>query len=237
MESRDIDNLRSRFMRDGMQGLNAQLDSIQCEKTQRLEALDEVRKALASNEKSPPSLDQMHEIYEACVVHALAIADGDEKLMQYANATSYNLSANLASCWFDDRRPRERKHFEAGVAAANRCLALRTQLNKPPFAFAMAYFILGVHEFSLKHYSAAEHAWLNKLEQELLGFENHVIAETDLNVILSRGLISLVRWRLGSGEGKDYEESMSLLEAQRNADNSAEVDLFKSELSLLGQIV
>lgn len=233
MENLEIEKLVSNYRSNGIQGLNVQLDSMQLEHTHRLDALENVRQAIDNSKDVPATLDTMQEIYEACVTYALAIANGDERLVQYANATSYNLSANLASCWSDDRRPRSVKHYKSGVAAAQRCLALRVQLNKPPNAFAMAYFILGVHEFSLKNYKAAEDAWLSKLEQERLGFDSHVLDENDLNVILSQGLISLVLLRLGSGDSKNYKESLTRLEAQRNSDNSGEIDLFKSELQLL----
>jgi len=234
MESRDIETLTHIFLNNGIQDLESQLDSLGLQEMPRLDVLDDIRKASENvGEDVSEPLDRMHEIYEACVSQALAIADGKEELVQYANATSYNLSANLADCWSDDPRTRSPRHFEAGIAAAKRCLELRRQLNRSPTIVAMAYFILGVHEYALHNFKTAEDAWLSKLENEMLDLENPSQAETDLNVILSHGLIGLARMSLGSGDNKDYIDSLARLESLRNPENTGEIDLFKSELQLL----
>ncbi len=235
MESPEIEILLQRFIQDGIQGLISQLDNKEITGMHRLQTLDAVRQASENIKDVTIPLNMMHDIYDACITYALSIAEGDESLIQYANATSYNLSANLANCWHDDRRPRSPSHFKAGLKAAKLCLKLRTQLNKPPLALAMGQFILGVHHFSLQNYPAAEEAWISKLEYELQTFDDPKQAENNLDVILSHGLISLVRSRLGSCDGKKYEKSLKRLESQRNSDNSGEIDLFKSELILLNE--
>lgn len=98
---------------------------------------------------------------------------------------------------------------------------------------AMAYFILGVHEYSLQHYSLAENAWNRKLEKELLSQQQSTEIEADINVLLSNGLIGLARWSQGSEDASNYEDCLRRLEATRNADNANEINLFVSELELL----
>lgn len=233
MENDASAELISIYLEKGNTALNTKLDEQGLLGKQRLKALDEVRIAVDKSGYENSSLDVMHDIYETCIKYALTIANGNADLVQYANVTSYNLSANLADCWFDDRRPRSTRHFKAGVAAAHRCLNLRRQLKKPPLAMAMAYFVLGVHEYSLGNFKIAETAWLKKLENEELSFDKAEQLPDDLNVTLSNGLIGLARIKLGSGDDQAFIASLERLEALRTVDNSAEVDLFKSELALL----
>jgi len=56
----------------------------------------------------------------------------------------------------------------------------------------MAYFILGVHEYSLQNYASAEAAWNKNLENEMLRCNDADLAQKDLNVLLSKGLIGLL---------------------------------------------
>jgi len=230
-----LENLADQFIAEGMAGIETQLDECPDDGDQRLILLDSIRKSIDAVYIENKLLDRMYEIYDACIVEALAIANEDEKFVSYANITSYNLAANLADCWDDAEEKRDTKHFEAGVKAAKRCLELRVQLKKPPEAMAMALFILGVHEYSLKHYVEAEKAWSEKLNYELAGKEPFSEKTDDLNILLSRGLIGLARWSLGTENDRSYKESIDDLEAVRTAENSPEIDLFVSELKLLLQ--
>jgi len=223
MEDPDLDSLTKRFFADGITSIEADIHAYPSADKQRLKVLDSIRQATDAVYIENQCLDRMHEVYEACIVESLAVAGDDESLVQYANATSYNLAANLADCWSDAEEPRTTKHFTAGVDAAKRCLDLRVTLDKPPIAMAMAYFILGVHEYSLQNYSAAELAWSKKLENEFLGFEEPSQATTDLNVLLSHGLIGLARWSQGKENDSQYEQSLRQLEAERTAEKLNEL--------------
>lgn len=232
MTSTDVEILTSSFVKTGMVGIENHLDELPDSGDRRLFLLDSIRTAIDATYIENKQLDRMQEIYEACIAEALAIANGDEKLIQYANVTSYNLSANLADCWPDAEEKRFERHFTAGIESARRCLDLRVQLKKPPATMAMAYFILGVHEYSLKQYSKAELAWQSKWENELLDQET-TFQDVDLNVLLSRGLIGLAGLSMGAADHSEYNESLRRLEASRTAENSGEVDLFISELTIL----
>ena len=77
--------------------------------------------------------------------------DGDERArhLDGANINSYNLAADLADCWPGDDLPRQKRHFEAGRAAAARCVDWRIELQKPPERLSMAYWAKGYHELRL----------------------------------------------------------------------------------------
>jgi len=237
MDTPEFKNLMKHFNAEGIAGIETHLavypDKNNDNKDHKLKLLESIRKAIGSTYIANKTLDSMHEIYEACIVEALAIANEDEALIEYANVTSYNLAANLADCWSDAEEPRSDKHFEAGVFSAKRCLDLRKKLNKPPASFAMAYFVLGVHEYSLNHYSKSEEAWANKLKNDSLCLEKSTEAETDLNSLLSHGLIALARWSQGAESLGNYDESILRLNAMRTTNNAGEVDLFIDELRLL----
>lgn len=235
MTDADLENLTQSFLDLGMSGIESYLDELPPIKDQRLVILNSLRNAVANVYINNKQLDRMQEIYEECITEALAIADGDEELIAYANITSYNLSANLADCWLDAAEPRSEKHYLAGIEAAKRCLELRVLLNKPPAAMAMAYFTLGVHEYSLRNYSNAEQAWQSKLENELQWQETQAQEGYDLNIILSHGLIGLANWSLGAEDNKEYENSLRRLEEKRTAENFNEIDLYVNELLLLNQ--
>lgn len=237
MEYLDTDNLTASFLAGGLGGIDTHLRACPAEGNQRLKLLDSIRQKISSRYISEHLLGRMHEIYEACVEEALGSVNGndagDEELLMYANVTSYNLAANLADCWLDAEEPRSDKHFNAGLVAAKRCLDLRRQLNKPPAAMAMAYFVKGVHEYSLKDYPTAEITWSSKLENEISGRDESAPATEDLDILLSHGLINLARFSQGLEDETGYQKILQRLESRRNASNENEIDLFLDELRLL----
>lgn len=91
------------------------------------------------------SLDRYADSAEAVIEKYLARAESAEdgaraaRLWQFANAASFNLSANLAECWPDEQIVKERRHFERGLAAAERCLDLRRRLGKDDLSLARAH--------------------------------------------------------------------------------------------------
>lgn len=81
-----------------------------------------------------------------------------------ANVLSYNLSTKLADCWADDTEPREQRHFELGLSAADDCLRWRQQLDKPAQPFSIAWWAKGMHELSLGSTSAAVASFVKSLD-------------------------------------------------------------------------
>ena len=91
----------------------------------------------------------MIELGDAALSHALSINEKDE-----ANIVCFNMSANLCDCW-NDAFKRERRHFERGLAYADRALEFRRQLGKTPDKVAMAHWARGKHLLSLGRFSDA----------------------------------------------------------------------------------
>jgi hypothetical protein len=142
------------------------------------------------------------------------------KRTDYANMLSYNLSADLADCWPGDDVPREKRHFEVGLKAAEDCVKWREELSKGPFPFSIAYWAKGIHQLSLgdnegaldsfsKSFNyAVEHA---KAE----GVNTDVSQEGDFGVILEAGYIGIVEMAGGIEGGKEhYEEAIAAYRAQ-----------------------
>jgi len=92
-----------------------------------------------------------HAGIDECLRQAAAEADQEQaaRRTDLANVFAYNMGANLADCWDDASVKLERRHFEAGLALAERCLAWREELGKGPGPFFMAWWLKGMHQVSL----------------------------------------------------------------------------------------
>jgi len=109
MDKQDEEKLADQFIAKGLTAIveqisrHVEVDMNENNAEKRLHILDSIRHI---SQGKGLSLDKMHEIYEACITEALAIANGREKYIEFANVTSYNLAANLADCWDDAVEPR-----------------------------------------------------------------------------------------------------------------------------------
>ncbi|MBC8144572.1 MAG: hypothetical protein H7X80_03235 [bacterium] len=74
---------------------------------------------------------------------------GGDASKDLANRMSFNMSADLAACWPDDERVRDKRHFEEGLKAAEDCIRWRNELNKPDERKSIAWWAKGMHLFSL----------------------------------------------------------------------------------------
>jgi hypothetical protein len=145
---------------------------------------------------------------------ALEAGDGEEtwKLTDFANRLSYNLSADLAECWPGDLAKRERRHFEAGLRAAEDCIRWRRELGKPPDRRAMAYWVAGMHQMSLGNLWEALGAFesasgLARVAVVGTG-RDEVKAASDFGVVLYAGYLGIARWMLEIPDGRaQYEEA------------------------------
>jgi len=144
---------------------------------------------------------------------ALLTENGEEtwKLTEFANILSYNLSADLAECWPGDENPRERRHFEAGLRAAEDCVRWRRELGKPPERRAMAYWAVGMHQLSLGNSYEALGAFetaagLSRVAVVGTG-RDEIKAGGDFAVLLDAGYLGIARWVLGEAGGKEAFES------------------------------
>lgn len=151
------------------------------------------------------NLDDYIAVAEAGISEGLRQAEtaADPKegveLTDYLNILSYNLSANLAECWPGDTVPRERRHFEIGLKAAEDCLRWREELGKGPLPFALAYWAKGMHQMSLGDNASAAENFRKSFDYGTEyakdeGISPDVSPEGDLIVILCAGYIGLAEW-------------------------------------------
>lgn len=157
------------------------------------------------------TLDETMTDAGAKIEAALARGEVDE-----ANRLTYNLAADLAEGWPGDDRPRERRHLEAGLAAAVRCLAWRRELRKGPKPFAIAHWVHGVHLLSLGRAQDAVAALQRSVEAAVqaareAGEGADVDARGAYLVIINSGFLGLAQEVARRGSGR------ALLDAARRA--------------------
>ncbi|MCC7477438.1 hypothetical protein IT575_03175 [bacterium] len=148
------------------------------------------------------------------------------KLLDSANAMSYNLSASLADCWPGDELPRERRHHSEGFNAAENCVRWRQQLGKGPYSLQMAYWAGGVHLLALEDLTGALQYFEQELEAALAysreqGKSEESGAEADFCLLLAHGCRGIARMLSGDREGQaEYEAAMDAFNEQLASDNS-----------------
>ena len=163
------------------------------------------------------SFDGYVEIANAGIAEGLRQAEAESdaeksaKLVDFANVLSYNLSADLAECWPGDTLPREKRHFEAGLKAADDCIRWRVELGKGPAPFAMAYWAKGMHQLSLGDAAGASENFKKSLDYYVEvakeeGEATAVSAEAGFGLILAEGYVGLAEWARGNEEGKGRYE-------------------------------
>lgn len=190
-----------------------------------------------SHEEWPgKSLDATIEIARAAIAEGLeqAAKESDPaeaaKRVNFSNVLSYNLAADLADCWPEDDRTRERHHFETGLAAAEDCLRWRKELDKGPLPFSIAYWAHGIHSLSLGNNTQAVTSFERGLEaaREFArgeGRNDESGADATFGVNLGVGYLGLARWRNGFPEGEtQYKSALAAFIAQKKAHPEEEID-------------
>lgn len=129
-----------------------------------------------------------------------------ERLLDFANVMSFNLSAHLADCWPNDDRPREVRHFLAGRMAAEDCLEWRRVLKKGPLPFSLAYWAQGMHLLSLGEADQALNSFLQQLSTASEAAEEQsrsvdVGPDATFGVNLAVGYVGIAGLRSGDPEG------------------------------------
>ncbi len=176
------------------------------------------QRAFYGREWEGKSFDGYIEIANAGIAEGLRQAEAatssedSAKLVDFANVLSYNLSADLAECWPGDTLPREKRHFEAGLKAAEDCIRWREELGKGPGPFGMAYWAKGMHQLSLGDVGSAVDNFKKSLEYYVEvakeeGESTEVSAEAGFGVILADGYVGLAEWVKGDEAGKGRFEN------------------------------
>lgn len=155
-------------------------------------------------------LDTMIELGDAAVSEALALGEKDE-----ANMVSYNMAANLCDCWGDGFE-RERRHFEKGLAYADRALSFRRELGKPEDRIAMAQWARGKHLLSLGRHAEAVDAF----KESLAGYRRATSVEPE-GLLAAEGFLALAKEASGDAEGKaELDRALDALKALKARDPS-----------------
>jgi hypothetical protein len=129
------------------------------------------------------------------------------KLLDYANVMSYNLSADLAECWPGDTLPRDKRHLEAGLKAAEDCIRWREELGKGPEPFGMAYWAKGMHQLSLGDAAGAVKSFEKSFGYYVAA---EVSPEAGFGIILAEGYVGLAEWAAGDEAGKErYDNAVA----------------------------
>lgn len=169
---------------------------------------------------------------------AATSAEDSARLVDFANVLSYNLSADLAECWPGDTLPRERRHFEAGLKAAEDCIRWREELGKGPGPFAMAYWAKGMHQLSLGDAGGASGNFKKSLNYYVevakeVGEATEVSPEAGFGLILADGYLGLAEWVKGDEAGKGrYENALAAFRegAEKYPDKKDDFDFGVAQL-------
>lgn len=181
-------------------------------------------RGFSSQDWEGKNFDDLIDIVDAGIKEALlqakAATDAETryKLTDFANVLSYNISADLATCWPGDKVPREQRHLERGLAAAERCVAWREELNKDAGPFSMAWWAVGMHQLSLGNHTAAEEGFQKSLDYavEMVkteGNSTEVAAGVHYSIPLGQGYLGLARMAGGDATGQTlYDEAIAAFE-------------------------
>jgi tetratricopeptide (TPR) repeat protein len=221
------DEMKSKMEEGGADAVIEFINGFDDEERRKLYSFAQQSWSFYGREWEGKNLDDYIVVAEAGITEGLrqaeAATDPEEanRLKDFANVLSYNVSADLAECWPGDEVPREQRHFEAGLKAAEDCLRWREELGKGPLPFALAYWAKGMHQMSLgdnanaaKNFRKAFDYGTEYAKDE--GISPDVSPEGDLLVILGAGYIGLAEWVAGDkAAGKaHYDETITAFQAQ-----------------------
>ena len=187
------------------------------------------RQGLGNDEWEAKSLDLLIEVADAGIAEFMRQAEAAEdkeernKRVDGANVISFNLAADLADCWPGDETPREKRHYERGLKAAEACLMWREMLGKPAGPFSMAFWAHGMHALGLGDTEVAIGSFQSSLEyaQQAAadeGVSTEAGPQGTFAVILGVGYLGLARWAAGEDDGQQqYNGAIAAFTAQLQA--------------------
>ncbi len=170
------------------------------------------------------NFDGLISIVEAGIAEGLRQAETTtdvetrNKRVNFANVLSYNLSADLATCWPGDEVPREQRHLERGLAAAEQCVAWREELDNGDGPRSMAWWAVGMHNLSLGNHTAAEEGFQKSFDfaVEMVKAEGNptaVAPGVHYSIPLGQGYLGLALLAAGDKAGQElYDGAIAAFE-------------------------
>ncbi len=208
---------------------------------QRVAAAKTAQKVLFANAADVQGLDLYIDTMRTLIekgtsgLTKVGSSEEDNTQLDAYNAIAFNVAANLADCWPGDELPRESRHFEAGLKAAEDCVRWRNALNKPPRPFSIAYWAKGMHLLSLGYFSGAVKSFnmgltfAERAAQEA-GKSTEIDVDSSFDLLLNHGYLGIGEQLDGDVEGAQrYNRAISLFKqqivnAQTNGDHQAKDD-------------
>ena len=161
----------------------------------------------------PGGLDIAIDIADAGVaeVEAMLAAGASEEqrrdLLRALHVLNFNLAADLCDCWPDDDRPREQRHHERGLEAAEYLVGGAFAGMVLPRVLANDWWVKGMHELSLGHAVAARESWTEALDAASERARREGVAEggpeAPPQLALIRGYLAVATWLTPEGEERN----------------------------------
>jgi hypothetical protein len=201
------------------------------------------RQALSPASGVPGALDILGDVADAATgeCEALLSLTSDrnsvQELLRALHMLNFNLAADLADCWPDDDRPRERRHFERGLDAADYLLGPLFQGAVAPRALANDHWVKGMHQLSLGRADGAAASWEEALANAREAAVRQGAAaggpESTLQVLLLEGYNGIASFIRGDQEAGARRLTQAMADLRRRSEREDEV---KEALYLLGQL-
>jgi hypothetical protein len=159
------------------------------------------RQVLVIGQDASAGLDAAIDVADAGVdeVEDLLAEAEDEgqrrHLLRALHMLNFNLAADLADCWPDDDAPRERRHFERGLRAAEALLAPIFDGAATPHVLANDWWVKGMHELSLGRLGPSRQSFREALDHAVEAADREGVPvagpNTTLQALLTEGYLAI----------------------------------------------
>ncbi|HXH20707.1 MAG TPA: hypothetical protein VNN10_01670 [Dehalococcoidia bacterium] len=162
-----------------------------------------------------------------------------QNLMRALHMLNFNLAADLADCWPDDEVPREQRHFERGLRAAESLLGPLFQGAVAPDVLANDHWVKGMHLLCLGRPEEAFRAWTDAAACAAEAATRAGLPATgpdsSLQFLLLSGYLGIALAARGGQEGKVGRTLLTtalgyLRQRRRRPEEAAEAGYFIGQL-------
>ncbi len=214
---------------------------------ERLTLYTLARQTLVIGDGVPGGLGAIGEIADAAIAEceALLVEATDQRevqdLLRALHMLNFNLAADLADCWPDDDAPRQRRHSERGLQAANYLLRDFFKGAVAPQALANDHWVRGMHLLSLGDIEGAVISWSAARELALRASERGGIAGPNdvatLQVLLISGYLGLGSYVFAGDDAAKLLHGAAFAAAVQSLEGRAQDAVERAEASyMVGQL-